>query len=967
MSDVLKSVGKRFLMVAIVVFVMMQIIALMCIDWFMFHPEMITEKYDESAEGYVNIGTREDPIAAVILGPELGKKAILRCHGNAESMYQSVAILRDLVERGYTVACVDYPGYGLSAGSPTEEGCYRNVHRLYDYLVKKRGFSPKDIVIDGFSIGSGPAVELASTKEVGGLVLEAPFLSAPRVLTQMRMLVVDPFPNASRIADLKCPLLILHGTDDTVIPFRHGEKLFRISQSSEFPRRFIPVEGADHAEIPDVLGIHNYLNTIADFADSVNPYDGRWRGMSRINEWADCVKTNTALPTVWKYYDERFRPYVRRALAMPSEGPFAKEMEELADAVADSLYDGGRDCMLIRGLEYPGDLARKLLAVGCSNLTVRALALIRDDSDWCKSNVNGRATPIELYDRLLGMGRELCGGSALMLHLFAAATGGQDKAVEFADQVLLDDAKSHPEDLRSLRMIIGCPSAARQPGVDPWFALLADAENERRAAWDARGSGFANTVSEEGWRLFDDHLAKAKSFALKAHELHPEFPDAAALLLQIVSPICDQAEKDHWFAEVLTREVDHNEAWGTYEFYLRPRWGGSIGALQKISDAQWRTQRFDTRLPYLAAAMLYAIDEEQRLAGERKFQKRIFADPAMQDRFVAGMENFVARCKIRRANGEARMDLVDMFWKVGNWKEAAKRKRELLDGFARPYADEWYQFGETMELVMSAIGGPHTDELIALEKYCQRKLDNKQTVSDAVRSRAAELLKPLASNLSELTPAELKVVKRRMPQILPPEPDEDGWVELSLAEGLPGWEAFPMNCWTLGKGYVESRFGTLESKGSLPADYEVEVTFETGVTMYLTLDDKCLGEEGDGIGIGRPSVTVHMRWTKAEGDVPWLLVHSAFWNGKQDRDGNDYGDPIEQKLDKGNGTRHILHAIVKGQRLTVSFDGKLVVDDSDRLARHFSAKRKGCGFTIGGRRLKLFKVRYRKIPNETDA
>lgn len=87
----------------------------MCIDWFMFHPEMITEKYDESAEGYVNIGTREDPIAAVILGPELGKKAILRCHGNTESMYQSLWVLRDLIWRGYTVACVDYPGYGLSA------------------------------------------------------------------------------------------------------------------------------------------------------------------------------------------------------------------------------------------------------------------------------------------------------------------------------------------------------------------------------------------------------------------------------------------------------------------------------------------------------------------------------------------------------------------------------------------------------------------------------------------------------------------------------------------------------------------------------------------------------------------------------------------------------------------------------------------------------------------------------------
>ena len=273
MIDLIKDIGKRILRVAIVVFVMMQIIAYSCIDWFMFHPGMVTEKYDESAEGYVNIGTGEEPIAAVILGQERGKKAILRCHGNAESMYQSLWVLRDLIWRGYTVACVDYPGYGLSAGSPTEEGCYRAVHRLYDYLVEKRGFSPKDIIVDGFSIGTGPAVELASTKEVGGLVLEAPFLSAPRVLIRVRLLLNDPFPSARRVYNgIGCPMLIIHGTDDTVIPFAQGERLHQLSclRPCGYSRRFVPVEGADHTEIPDALGTTDYLELIAGFAEADN-------------------------------------------------------------------------------------------------------------------------------------------------------------------------------------------------------------------------------------------------------------------------------------------------------------------------------------------------------------------------------------------------------------------------------------------------------------------------------------------------------------------------------------------------------------------------------------------------------------------------------------------------------------------------------------------------------------------------
>ena len=271
MIDLIKDIGKRILRVAIVVFVMMQIISLTSIDWFMFHPGMVTEKYDESAEGYVNIGTGEEPIAAVILGQERGKKAILRCHGNAESMYQSLWVLRDLIWRGYTVACVDYPGYGLSAGSPTEEGCYRAVHRLYDYLVEKRGFSPKDIIIDGFSIGTGSACELAAALLVGGLVLEAPFLSAPRVLTRVRLLLNDPFPSARRVYNgIGCPMMIIHGTDDTVIPFAQGERLHQLSclLPCGYSRRFVPVEGADHTEIPDALGTTDYLELIAGFAEN---------------------------------------------------------------------------------------------------------------------------------------------------------------------------------------------------------------------------------------------------------------------------------------------------------------------------------------------------------------------------------------------------------------------------------------------------------------------------------------------------------------------------------------------------------------------------------------------------------------------------------------------------------------------------------------------------------------------------
>ena len=235
-----------------------------CINSLMFHPEMCRGGYDESTEGYVDIGTNGVKIAAIVFGTEGDRKAIIRCHGNAENAVHSLSVLRLLTKRGFTVACVDYPGYGLSEESPDERGCYRNVHRLYDWLVETRGFKPEDIIVNGFSIGTGPAVELAATRPVSGLVLECAFLSAPRIVTHIRILPVDPFPNLKKIRDVKCPVLAIHGTDDSVIPYSHGKKLFDLANE---PKRFLSVDGADHNNFTSVMGIDAYLQIISDFTD----------------------------------------------------------------------------------------------------------------------------------------------------------------------------------------------------------------------------------------------------------------------------------------------------------------------------------------------------------------------------------------------------------------------------------------------------------------------------------------------------------------------------------------------------------------------------------------------------------------------------------------------------------------------------------------------------------------------------
>ena len=259
-KDAFKSAAR---IIAIVV-VLLLLIGTGCINSLMFHP--VKGGYNAATMGYVDIGTNGVKIAAIVLGPERGKKAIIRCHGNAEDAMGTLWALVELAKAGYTVASVDYPGYGLSNGSPDEEGCYRNVHRLYDWLVETRGFNPEDIIVDGFSIGTGPATELAATRPCGGLILEAPFLSAPRVVTRVRILPVDPFPNLKRIGAVKCRVLMIHGTGDRVIPYSQGQALFKLANE---PKRFVTVEDGDHNTLVVDMGFDNYFELIKSFVDGV--------------------------------------------------------------------------------------------------------------------------------------------------------------------------------------------------------------------------------------------------------------------------------------------------------------------------------------------------------------------------------------------------------------------------------------------------------------------------------------------------------------------------------------------------------------------------------------------------------------------------------------------------------------------------------------------------------------------------
>ena len=158
---------------------------------------------------------------------------ILFSHGNAEDLGMMHERIKGMArELNANIMCYDYTGYGYATGSPSEDMCYRNIESAYSYLRNILGIPACQIVLFGRSLGSGPSCYLAAKtahdgESVAGLILHSPFLSIYRIVVNSSNLgmVGDMFPNANRAPDIRCPTLIIHGTEDTVVPFSHGLEL----------------------------------------------------------------------------------------------------------------------------------------------------------------------------------------------------------------------------------------------------------------------------------------------------------------------------------------------------------------------------------------------------------------------------------------------------------------------------------------------------------------------------------------------------------------------------------------------------------------------------------------------------------------------------------------------------------------------------------------------------------------------
>ena len=177
---------------------------------------------------------------------------VLHCHGNGGNLSSVVWVAQELTKRGFDTVIFDYRGYGRSEGRLTDEwGLYADAEAFYNHLVRDRGVKAEKIALYGQSLGTTAAIDLASRLPCGALIVESGLSSAsdmgavsfPWLPRQLHFLAKNRFESARKMASVKCPALIAHGTSDPVIPVDQGRKLY---ESAPNPKRLIIVEGGDH-------------------------------------------------------------------------------------------------------------------------------------------------------------------------------------------------------------------------------------------------------------------------------------------------------------------------------------------------------------------------------------------------------------------------------------------------------------------------------------------------------------------------------------------------------------------------------------------------------------------------------------------------------------------------------------------------------------------------------------------------
>lgn len=201
--------------------------------------------------------------------PGSGGTTLLWFHGNGGNISHRADNIAGLNRRlGVSVLIIDYRGYGLSGGSPNEEGTYLDAEAAVAHALSRPDVDPERVVLFGRSLGCAVAAEMALRHDVYAVVLESPFTSISAMagraypfLPGLGLLVGNMYDTLDKASRIDAPVMVLHGDGDDIVPFEMGREVFEAARE---PKRFYAIRGAGHNDTYAAGGAP-YLDALGSF------------------------------------------------------------------------------------------------------------------------------------------------------------------------------------------------------------------------------------------------------------------------------------------------------------------------------------------------------------------------------------------------------------------------------------------------------------------------------------------------------------------------------------------------------------------------------------------------------------------------------------------------------------------------------------------------------------------------------
>lgn len=258
----------RILFIVLALYILISVLLYYLQEYFLFKPEKLPKDFNFYYENQTvtehNIETRDGAIINGLhfsVDKPLG--VVLYLKGNSKSIKGWGKFAVDFTRNGYDVIMVDYRGFGKSTGKRSQKAIKHDLQYIYNRIREK--VNEKYIIIYGRSLGSGFATKLASMNSPKMLILDAPYYSLSKVAGRyipfmpLSIILRYPMPTYKWLKYVTCPIHIIHGTQDKLIPFRSSVKLSQINAEH---CRLHPIIGGGHKNLNNFESYHTILTEI---------------------------------------------------------------------------------------------------------------------------------------------------------------------------------------------------------------------------------------------------------------------------------------------------------------------------------------------------------------------------------------------------------------------------------------------------------------------------------------------------------------------------------------------------------------------------------------------------------------------------------------------------------------------------------------------------------------------------------